>query len=476
MATDTLPPERSQLAQLFGRDSLYMVLWGVQLACAAALTPIITRTVGIGEFGTVASAIAVNQVLVVLSGFGLQTAIQRQHSRAGGEHAARKLLTAAIVLSGAFSLLAGATIAWWGGPLGFADGTAELRTSVAWAGLSAITVASLGLLRSQDRLYAFATVSLLQSVCAEAASLAFVLLTHPTAEQFLLGRVLAQAAAALVALLLAPPARLSPGDRRLVVEALGYCLPLVPAALSAFVLSGADRLIIQSLLGSGEVARYQVAYNIASVPMLLLVVLQQAWLPRFFSVATGPGRIALIAQTREALCRVLVPVVVGAAAGTPLLLRVWAPASYDTDGLALAATVVAIAAVPYAQHVMLGACLTTEGHTRVIAGCVGTAAVLNFLLNLLLVPPLGVAGSAGATLTAYLLVSLFLGAHTRRRLGFPALRGWTSVQLLAAAGLALLTTLLPPTTPGLWLRFLITATCLVLFGYAVRLVHRASAA
>ena len=62
---------------LFGRDSLYMLLWGVQLGMVALSTPIITRLLGVSQFGVVAATLAVVQVVAALSGFGLQSAVQR---------------------------------------------------------------------------------------------------------------------------------------------------------------------------------------------------------------------------------------------------------------------------------------------------------------------------------------------------------------------------------------------------------------
>jgi O-antigen/teichoic acid export membrane protein len=76
------------VARLFGRDSLYMLFSAVQLAVAAALTPAITRLLGPTEFGTAAAALAVMQVLFVLCGFGLQTAIQRAFESADGPRTA----------------------------------------------------------------------------------------------------------------------------------------------------------------------------------------------------------------------------------------------------------------------------------------------------------------------------------------------------------------------------------------------------
>jgi hypothetical protein len=94
------PAAENVLTGLFGRDALFMVAWAVQLVVAALATPFITRVMPRAEFGLVASGTAVMQVLFVLAGAGLATAIQRQHGH--GRHVdARKLLSVAVVVSAA---------------------------------------------------------------------------------------------------------------------------------------------------------------------------------------------------------------------------------------------------------------------------------------------------------------------------------------------------------------------------------------
>ncbi|WP_033339771.1 lipopolysaccharide biosynthesis protein [Catenuloplanes japonicus] len=397
----------THMSRLFGRDSLYMVLWAVQLGCAALITPVLTRFLGTGEFGTVAAANTVMQVLFVVGGFGLQTAVQRAHARAGGPSDARRIVTLAIVLALAVTALALATAAGWARPLGLAAEMPALRLAIVWAGLSAVTNASLGLLRSQDRLAAFALVSLLQSAVAEAASLGFVALARPAAESFLIGQALLQGVAALAGLALAPPLLLRLADLPMLKAALGYAMPLVPAVLGLLVLSTADRLMIQAELGADAVARYQVAYNVASGPILLLGVLNTAWMPRFFALAEDGDRAAVLAASRDLLYRLLVPLVAGVAIGAPFVLRVWAPPSYRPEDLYWVFSLIVIAAVPFAAQLALHRALVAAGHTGVVAVAVCAAAVANLLLNRLMLPPFGLAGAALATVAAYGL--LYLG-------------------------------------------------------------------
>jgi O-antigen/teichoic acid export membrane protein len=420
-----------------------MVLWAVQLVLAAGLTPVITRVIRISEFGTVAAATAVMQIVIIVAAAGLPTAIQRQFHLGGDDGGARKVLTAtigaAVVCTGL--LLLSEPI--WGSSLGFGRDPSALLLSILWAGESAVTMACLALLRSQDRLIAFCLVSLFQSIGAEASSLAFVLAHDPTADAFLTGRVVAQSIAMVLALAAVPPRWIRAADLRLIVGALRYCLPLVPAALSVFVLTTSDRLIVQRLMGNDAVAQYQVAYNVASILIILLAVLQTAWLPRFFDISAEESAAATFADARDMLYRLVGPAVIGFAAGAPLILRIWAPAAYDPQSLSLVVALVVLTTIPCAAQVLLSLRLTTEGRTGALAVASAVAALVNIAMNLLLIPLIGLTGSALATLIAY-VAQYAVSALSARRIGRPVRPGTAAVLLLTvAAGVVLASGYLP---------------------------------
>jgi O-antigen/teichoic acid export membrane protein len=439
--TETVTPAPdNHVAQLFGRDSLYMLMWAVQIVCAAALTPIITRVLGLSAFGTVTSANAVMQVLFVFAGLGLQTAVQREYSARANPRGARQLVMAAVVFIVVISALAWYTVDLWGSALQMGGDAPALRLAVLWAGSSAMTTVSLALLRSQDKLAYFSLVSLVQSVVAEALALGMVKFYRPTAEVFLTGQVTAQFVAALLGLAWGPPALFLLRDKAVLSRALLFALPLVPSALSSFVLSTSDRLIIEANLGSEAVARYQVAYNVGSMPMLLLWILHSAWMPRFFGITNDTERRTVLAESRDALYRLLIPVLIGFACGAPLVLRVWAPASYQPDRLLLLVCIVLITAIPSAGQLAVTRSLTADGRTGVTAVVTVLAAALNVALNVALVPTLGLTGSALATLAAYAFLHIGLSIAGRGSLKVPPPARRLQLQLAGVAAFALLST------------------------------------
>jgi O-antigen/teichoic acid export membrane protein len=443
---------KSHVAQLFGRDSLYMLMWAIQTVCTAVLTPVITRALGLSAFGTVTSANAVMQVLFVFAGLGLQTAVQREYSALANPRGARQLVLAGVVVTVAISALAWYTVGLWGSALRMGGDAPALRLAVLWAGSSAMTTISLALLRSQDRLGWFSLVSFVQSVFAGALALGLVKFYRDTAEVFLAGQVAAQFLAAFLGLAVAPPALLLVRDRAVLSRALLFASPLVPSALSSFVLSTSDRLIVEAHLGSEEVARYQVAYNIGSMPMLLLWILHSAWMPRFFGITDETERRTVLAESRDTLYRLMIPVMIGFACGAPLLLRIWAPASYHPESLLLVLCIVLITAIPSAAQLAVTRTLMADGRTGSTAVVTILAAAVNVALNVVLVPTLALVGSAFATLAAYVFLHVGLSVAARGSTKVPPPSRLLQAQLAGVAGLALLSAGLAQTPLALTIR------------------------
>jgi O-antigen/teichoic acid export membrane protein len=447
----------------FGRDSLYLVLWGLQLVGAAALTPVITRITGAPEFGLVAAANAVTQLLFIIAGLGLNTAIQRHHAMPGGATAAAKLLMLSLVLAVVVTGAVDSTGRIWSPYLGFDHYGGPVRLAVFWAGVSAATYATLAILRSQDRLLAFSAVGLLQSVGAEVLSLVLLVTVESTATIYLLGHLAAQTAALALGLVLTPPGSLRWADRALARTALGFALPLVPAGLSTFVLTGSDRLILHDQLGATAVARYQIASNIGSIPILLLSVLSTAWLPRIFAVAGERERTAVLAASRDALYRLLAPAMLGLSLGAPLLLAVWAPPSYRANTLVLTTAVVVVTTVPYTAGLCTTWALLAAGNTGTIAVATAIAAGTNVVLNLLLIRHFGLLGSPMATFVAYtVLYGLVAWRQHRWRPARMAPVGL--IGLLGSAAGAVLVSALPTTPVVLAARAFLVGLCVLWFG------------
>jgi O-antigen/teichoic acid export membrane protein len=175
-------------------------------------------------------------------------------------------------------------------------------------------------------------------------------------------------------------------------------------------------------------------------------------------------RDSVLAQSRDALYALLVPVLAGLGIGAPVLLHIWAPASYRPDDLLVVVALVSSTSVALAGSMAHTRVLLAEGRTLPVASATLLAAALNLALNLVLVPVLGLEGSALATLLSYAAMQALLAKATRR--GVSRLRSPDRalvVRVMAAVAIAFTAALLPESLPFLGLRFAIASACLALF-------------
>ncbi|MFW5891509.1 MAG: lipopolysaccharide biosynthesis protein, partial [bacterium] len=71
-------------------------------------------------------------------------------------------------------------------------------------------------------------------------------------------------------------------DKKKLFFILSYSLPLIPHQLSYFILAQFDRLIINQLKGLAETGLYTLAYSFGMIIQMLVVSINNAWLPSLY--------------------------------------------------------------------------------------------------------------------------------------------------------------------------------------------------
>lgn len=451
------------ISDLFGRRLIYVVVWSLQVASAAVISPVLAYLMGPAEFGLLATAIAVHQVLVVLALFGLDQAVILQRSRDRSGRASRGLLTIGIAMALAVTLVVGLTAPLWSKPFGFGGVSSLVVATVLWTAPGAAVQMMLALLSSEDRLKSFASVSVLSAVGGQVFGIILMLTNGRTAGVYAWGGVISQFGAFAVGFALTRPLVRHVLRRAVTWQAIAIGFPLTLRGLSAFVLNAGDRVVIQRDLGPVAVGRYQIAYVLAYVVVLLLSSLSNAWSPRIAAMADERARHRMLARSRDSLFGVLMPVILGMTLAAPLLLRIIAPSSFRPASLLIVVFLVVVSAIPYADGNSGTLALMASRRGREIALAAGVAAVGNIALNLVLVPVLGITGSALATLLAYAGQTMMMRSYVRRTGSLPRtdVRIW--LMLAATVAVAGATVPLPQSTIWNVAKFVLAVACLPWF-------------
>lgn len=226
-------------------------------------------------------------------------------------------------------------------------------------------------------------------------------------------------------------------------EMLRFSIPLVPSSIGVFVTLYIDRIAIKELMTIDALGIFGTGYRIASIVGLLMLGFQGALTPIIYANHQRPG-------ARDELARIFRYFSAGALlllAGISLLSRelllvlatpAYAPAALVVPFLALATLL--------SSMYIFAPGLNLARRTGVVAVINVVGALINFGLNLLLIPRLGLIGaslatciSAGCIFAAYMVFSqrLFYVPHGWVQLGAATV----ATALVIAGGMALETDL-----------------------------------
>ena len=205
-----------------------------------------------------------------------------------------------------------------------------------------------------------------------------------------------------------------------------FGLPTMPAELSLYSLNFIDRILIVRLAGLAEAGLYALAVKFAQGDQRA-----RPRLPARLAAARlldprrrrGAPRLRLIVTWFAAVCAFVV-------AGLWLLSR-WivgllaAPEFFDSyEAIGLLATGDPL----YALYLVLVVILGRTGRTEFNFPATVAGTVVNIVLNLVLIPPLGIVGAGLALVASYLVVLVLMYVFTQRL--FPVPYEWGRLALV----------------------------------------------
>lgn len=284
-----------------------------------------------------------------------------------------------------------------------------LLIAVLVSGSTFLTQVRLGIWLMAKKSFAYGTFQVLQSLFNMGLSLVFVLLLHRGYQGRLWGQSLAAllfALFALVSLRLDGWVSFKP-CWRYVREGLDFGIPLLPHVLGGFLVSLADRFIINKLLGLEAAGVYMVAAQIGMGMLLLSDAFNKAFVPWLYENLVNPTQqmklkivrftwiyfivALLLAGVIASLSHTIIVIIAGAAYAEAAKPLVWLGLGQALGGMYFMVTNY----IFYKRKTMLLSWVTLLG------GCVGV------VLTWYLVPILGIAG-AGISFSFAMCLRFFL--------------------------------------------------------------------
>jgi len=186
-------------------------------------------------------------------------------------------------------------------------------------------------------------------------------------------------------------------------EYLSFGLPTIPGNLSSWIVNSSDRYIIGIFLSAAFVGYYSPGYTLGnSITMLMapFLILLPSVLPQYFDKNNIKKVSAFLNYSLKYFLLISIPAAFGLSVLSKPLLTVLTTPDIALNGY-LITPITALSTLIFGVYAIIGNVLVLEKKTKVIGTIWMIAALLNLVLNVILVPNFGILAAAVTTLLAY---------------------------------------------------------------------------
>jgi O-antigen/teichoic acid export membrane protein len=230
---------------------------------------------------------------------------------------------------------------------------------------------------------------------------------------------------------------------------LAFGIPFVPADMAQWMVDSSDRYLIAFFLGAAAVGYYSPGYALGSTLSMVAAPLVTLLLP-VLSQHYDDNKIAevrtILTYSVKYYSGIVLPCVFAVSVLSKPLLLVLTTQQIAANGY-LVTPLVAAGAALIGASTMFFNILALKKKTAVIGTIWTLSAVLNFGLNLVLIPYLGLIGAALTTLLAYLLAFVLTTHYSLRQLKFDVNGGFIVKSVCGSSIMALFLLLWNPSGP-----------------------------
>ena len=220
-------------------------------------------------------------------------------------------------------------------------------------------------------------------------------------------------------------------------QMLRYCIPLIPTAVFWWIMGVSDRYMVKWFLGSDANGIYAVAYKIPTILTILATVFMDAW--QLSAIAESDGdrqaHLRFYGRIWDAFASAVFLCAGGIIALSPLLIRLLAEEAYYSAWQYIPVLTLSMAAAAFSNFMGSVYVVTKQSKASFWTSLVGAGS--NIVLNLWLIPQIGLQGAAAATFLSCLAVFLIRLVNARQLLPFSL----SGRKLALGVGILLLQTL-----------------------------------
>ena len=193
---------------------------------------------------------------------------------------------------------------------------------------------------------------------------------------------------------------------------LQFGLPYVPSGLAVIIMDLIDRIILDRKLGDAVTGIYSAGYKLGMIMALFVAAFRFAWHPFFLSTSKQKNAKAVFSKvlTYFSLGGAAVFLVIALYINELVRIRILGKPIFGEQywSSTVIVPVIMLSYLLYGIYVNFLVGIYLKKKTNYLPLVTGSGAVVNIALNLLLIPVIGMMGSAWATFGAYLTMAVLL--------------------------------------------------------------------
>jgi O-antigen/teichoic acid export membrane protein len=385
------------------------------------MLPLYTRALSNAEYGEIDLIIQTCNIMIPLASAGIMNSV----IRFGLDNSANKKSVFSI---GLLTFLIGFALLWFARPVFINIDFLSNYIGYIYLFVFAAALQSLcsNFIRSQEyvRLYAFDGV--LRTALTIVLNILFLMILRWGVAGYLLATILSNAVSVIVLFFSARLYRffsLRDIDKSTVSSMLKYALPLIPATISIWIINISDRYILSYLIGNEANGLYAIAYKVPTIITIMAALFMDAW--QISSVneyrkKDGAGFFSKVFSVYGSLVFLASSVII---AFTQVITNILVSSDFYSAWEYMPVLVLATVFSCFAAF--LSSIYMNEKKSGHVLLTTIVSAVINIVLNFLLIPLYGIQGAGISTLISYLVMFLIRAVHSRSfikiELGIPKL-------------------------------------------------------
>ena len=393
------------VADVSKHSAIYTAPWVVNIGLRLALLPVFTRYMSPLEYGALALVDSIVEPVRIISTLGLDAAMVRLFHGARQPHDKRHVIQTSLTLASASAVVMGLLLYPFGTLpnliLGTGTWTILFRLALIRVLVGVLANVSQHSIAVEKRSLLFAAFDIVQIIVSSMTSLILVVAFNWGAVGMMTGALTGALASVTLAGSYAIRTFGVGIQFTIARRLLSFGAPLVPSMLAAALLHNLDRVFLHHYAGTAEVGIYSLGYQFPFfLSALLLSGFGAAWdTATMYEVAQSrtPGR--LLGQISTYWTLVATWAFTSLAISGKWIVAALAPAEFQRASLVI--PLVSAGLLVYAFHAFLRTGISIAMKTHLMPPVYITAALVNVVANMLLIPRWGAMGAAWATCCSY---------------------------------------------------------------------------